>query len=60
MKSKCFVQRLAALDITKSHRLPYESDDNPYSEARFKTMKYPPEFRDRFAFQPHLNASVAP
>ena len=35
-------------DITKSHSRPYVSDDNPYSEAQFKTLKYRPDFPARF------------
>jgi putative transposase len=40
---------LADLGVTKSHSRPHVSDDNPYSEAQFKTMKYRPTFPDRFA-----------
>lgn len=36
------------LDITKSHSRPHVSDDNPYSESQFKTMKYRPDFPARF------------
>jgi putative transposase len=39
---------LADLGITKTHSRPYTSSDNPYSEAHFKTLKYRPEFPDRF------------
>jgi len=39
---------LADLGVTKSHSRPYTSDDNPFSEAHFKTMKYRPDFPDRF------------
>ncbi|WP_413208400.1 integrase core domain-containing protein, partial [Rhodospirillum sp. A1_3_36] len=39
---------LADLGVTKSHSRPYQSNDNPYSESHFKTMKYRPEFPDRF------------
>jgi len=48
MKSKCLAQLMADLGITKSHNRPYVSDDNPFSEAQFKTLKYRPEFPDRF------------
>ncbi len=34
--------------MTKSHSLPYTSDDNPFSEAQFKTMKYRPDYQVRF------------
>jgi len=37
------------LSITESHSRPHVSDDNPYSEALFKTVKYRPDFPDRFA-----------
>jgi putative transposase len=40
MKSQSVAQLMADLDINKSHSRPYVSDDNPYSESQFKTMKY--------------------
>ena len=48
MKSKPVTFLMADLGITKTHSRPYTSDDNPYSEAQFKTLKYRPEFPDRF------------
>jgi putative transposase len=39
---------LADLGVTRSHSRPYTSSDNPYSEAHFKTLKYRPEFPERF------------
>ena len=39
---------LADLGVTKTHSRPHVSDDNPYSESQFKTLKYRPEFPDRF------------
>ncbi len=39
---------LADLGVTKTHSRPYTSSDNPYSEAQFKTLKYWPDFPDRF------------
>jgi putative transposase len=39
---------LADLGVTKSHSRPRTSNDNPYSEAHFKTLKYRPDFPDRF------------
>ena len=39
---------LANLGVTKSHSRPHVSNDNPYSESQFRTMKYRPEFPDRF------------
>jgi putative transposase len=48
MKSKVVAQLLSDLGITKTHSRPHVSDDNPYSEAQFKTLKYCPQFPDRF------------
>lgn len=48
MRSKTVALLLADLGVTKTHSRPYTSTDNPYSEAHFKTMKYRPEFPDRF------------
>lgn len=48
MTSKMVAQLLATLGITKTHSRPRTSNDNAYSEAQFKTMKYRPEFPDRF------------
>ncbi|MCX6023983.1 MAG: IS3 family transposase [Chloroflexi bacterium] len=48
MTSKPVAFLLADLGITKSHSRPYVSDDNPYSESQFKTLKYRPGFPDRF------------
>ena len=48
MKSKAVAFLLADLGITKTHSRPHVSNDNPFSEAQFKTLKYRPEFPDRF------------
>jgi putative transposase len=48
MRSKPVALLYADLGITKSHSRPHVSDDNPYSEAQFKTLKYRPEFPERF------------
>ena len=48
MASKPVAFLLADLGVTKSHSRPHCSNDNPYSEAQFKTLKYRPEFPDRF------------
>jgi putative transposase len=48
MKSKPVALLLSDLGVTKTHSRPYVSNDNPFSEAQFKTMKYRPEFPDRF------------
>lgn len=48
MKSKPVAFLLSDLGITKTHSRPHTSDDNPYSEAQFKTLKYRPDFPERF------------
>jgi len=48
MISKTVAQLLADLGVTQTHSRPYVSNDNPYSEAQFKTMKYRPGFPERF------------
>lgn len=48
MISKTLALLLADLGVGKSHSRPYTSDDNPFSEAQFKTMKYRPNYPDRF------------
>ncbi len=48
MKAKPLVQLLAALDVVRSHSRPHVSNDNPFSESQFKTLKYHPSFPDRF------------
>ena len=44
MSSKPVAFLLADLGVTKTHSRPHVSDDNPYSESQFRTMKYRPEF----------------
>jgi putative transposase len=48
MKAKATALLLADLGITKSHSRPHTSNDNPFSEAHFKTLKYQPQFPKRF------------
>ncbi len=48
MTSKCTAQLLADLGVTRSLGRPRVSDDNPFSEAQFKTLKYHPGFPSRF------------
>lgn len=48
MTSKTVATLLADLGVTRSHSRPSVSNDNPYSESLFKTMKYTPTFPDRF------------
>src|SRR6476661_2306734 len=48
MTSKTVAALLADLEVTRSHSRPRVSNDNPYSESLFKTLKYGPEFPERF------------
>jgi putative transposase len=48
MTSKPVAFLLADLGVTKTHSRPHVSNDNPFSESQFKTLKYRPEFPDRF------------
>lgn len=48
MKAKATALLLADLGVTKSHSRPHTSNDNPFSKAHFKTLKYQPEFPKRF------------
>jgi len=48
MTSKSVAFLLADLGITKTHSRPHVSNDNPFSEAQFKTLKYRPAFPERF------------
>jgi len=56
MRSKPVAMLLADLSVTKSHSRPHVSDDNPYSEAQFKTLKYQPDFPARFDSIEHARA----
>jgi transposase InsO family protein len=49
MTSKTVATLLSDLEVTRSHSRPRVSNDNPYSESLFKTMKYGPTFPERFA-----------
>jgi putative transposase len=49
MTSKPVAFLLADLGVTQSHSRPHVSDDNPYSEAQFKTLKYRPDFPGQFS-----------
>ena len=55
-RSKPLAFLLADLGLTKTHSRPYTSTDNPYSEAHFKTLKYRPEFPQRFDDIEHARA----
>ncbi len=48
MRSKTVAFFLADMGITKTHSRPYTSNDNPYSESQFRTLKYRPDFPKRF------------
>jgi transposase InsO family protein len=48
MKAKPTARLLADRGVTKSHSRPHTSNDNPFSEAQFKTLKYQPQFPQRF------------
>jgi putative transposase len=48
MRSKTVALLLSDLGVAKSHSRPHVSNDNPYSESQFKTLKYRPEFPERF------------
>ena len=48
MASKPVAFLLADLGVTKTHSRPHTSNDNPYSEAQFRTLKYRPDFPDTF------------
>ena len=56
MRSKPLAFLLADLGVTKTHSRPYTSSDNPYSESNFKTLKYRPEFPERFDHIEHARA----
>jgi transposase InsO family protein len=56
MKSDGLAQLLGVLGVTRSFSRPRVSDDNPFSEAQFKTLKYQPDFPDRFDSPQHARA----
>jgi putative transposase len=56
MASKPVAALLADLGVAKSHSRPRCSNDNPYSEAQFKTLKYCPAFPERFGSVPDARA----
>jgi putative transposase len=53
MTSKPVALLLADLGVTKSHSRPHVSNDNPFSESQFKTLKYRPDFPGRFGSIEH-------
>ena len=56
MTSKSVAFLLADLGVTKTHSRPHVSNDNPYSEAQFKTLKYRPDYPSRFGCQSDARA----
>ena len=56
MTSKPVAQLLVDLGVARSHSRAHVSNDNPYSEAAFKTLKYAPAFPDRFGSLPDARA----
>ena len=53
MTSKTIAHLYADLGVTQSHSRPNVSNDNPFSEAQFKTLKYRPDFPERFGSAQH-------
>ncbi len=47
---------LERLIVTRSHSRPHVSDDNPYSESQYKTMKYAADFPERFGSFEHAQS----
>lgn len=58
MTSKSLAALLSALQVVKSHSRPKVSNDNPSSEAAFKTMKYLPELPEHFGSLQHARAFI--
>jgi putative transposase len=51
---------LADLGVAKTHSRPYVSNDNPFSESAFKTLKYRPGFPERFGHVEHARSHCGP
>lgn len=56
MRSKAVALLLSDLGVTKTHSRPYTSTDNPFSESQFRTMKYRPDFPERFGCLQHARS----
>ena len=56
MKAKATAFLLADLGVTRSHNRPHTSNDNPFSESHFKTLKYQPRFPKRFGCIEHARS----
>jgi putative transposase len=59
MTSKPVALLMADLGVTKTHSRPHVSNDNPFSESQFKTLKYRPDYPERFGCQPDARAWAA-
>jgi putative transposase len=53
MMAKSMAMLMSDLGVNESHSRPHVSDDNPYSEAHFRTLKYSPDYPDRFGSLVH-------
>jgi putative transposase len=60
MRAKSLALLLADLGVDRTHSRPHVSDDNPFSEAHFRTLKYRPDFPDRFGSIEHGRAYLPP
>jgi hypothetical protein len=60
MIAKTLAQLLDGRGVDQSHARPHTSDDNPFSEAQFKTMKYRPDYPDRFGSLPDAHSWAPP
>jgi putative transposase len=60
MTSKTVALLFSDLDILRSHSRPHVSDDNPFSESHFRTLKYRPDFPDRFGSLEHARQVCRP
>jgi len=60
MKSDTLAQLLATLGAQRSFSRPHVSDDNPFSESQFKTLKYQPDYPGRFAGELHARGWLEP
>ncbi len=60
MRSKSVAQLMADLGILKTHSRPHVANDNPFSESQFRTLKYHPEFPDRFGSIEHSRVFCQP
>jgi len=56
MRSDGLAALLGSLGVDRSFSRPHVSDDNAYSESQFKTLKYQPDYPDRFASKPHASS----